>query len=374
MDEIQVQPSSSTEVLDLLLGAGLDRVEAANLLAGATVPGQRPSMHGGLEDQRSSSPLVGEQSVPQTATKTFETTVMETLARFGEKLEYLTARVEGSDTSTAIAPSETPQRAASSRDWADRPLDEPADYTASITWMDEEPADADNSVRPLVQVSEGTARAIKTAFKGPLLNTARLQTRKGYSFPDVEDTKCPKLDRVIKQNLSKEVKEADAAAAKLQTLTLDAVAPLVHILEEAQKGTLSIQSAAEAAKSALVLLGNASAHMTKERRKKVVKDLNKDLLPLAEDSEVFEEAAPLLFGSSFERKMKEHLESLKCLRKSLAPKAGSRGDQFFRGSRPYYPSRGGGSNYRGRGGQRYQPYFHRRGGKESQQPFQRKGP
>lgn len=86
--------------------------------------------------------------------------------------------------------------------------------------MDEEPADADNSVRPLVQVSEGTARAIKTAFKGPMLNTARLQTRKGYSFPDVEDTKCPKLDRVIKQNLSKEVKEADAAAAKLQTLTL----------------------------------------------------------------------------------------------------------------------------------------------------------
>jgi len=51
-----------------------------------------------------------------------------------------------------------------------------------------------------------------------------------------------------------EVKEADAAAAELQTLTLDAVAPLVHILEEAQKDTLTVQSAAEAAKSALVLL------------------------------------------------------------------------------------------------------------------------
>ena len=99
------------------------------------------------------------------------------------------------------------------------------------------------------------------------------------------------MDRVIKQNLSK---EADAAAAKLQTLTLDTVAPLVHIPEEAKKDTLTVQSAAEAAKSALVLLGNASAHMTKDRRKKVVKDLNKDLLPLAEDSEVFEEAAPLV--------------------------------------------------------------------------------
>jgi len=102
----------------------------------------------------------------------------------------------------------------------------------------------------------------------------------------MEGTKCPKLDQVIEQNLSKEVKEADVVAAKLQTLTPDVVAPLVYTLEKAQKGTPTVQSAAKAAKSALVLLGNASAHMTKEMRKKVVKDLNKDSLPLAEDSGV----------------------------------------------------------------------------------------
>ena len=55
----------------------------------------------------------------------------------------------------------------------------------------------------------------------------------------MEDTKCPKLDRVIKQNLTKEVKDADSNAARLQTLNLDAVAPMVFILEEAQKGTLT---------------------------------------------------------------------------------------------------------------------------------------
>ena len=77
----------------------------------------------------------------------------------------------------------------------------------------------------------------------------------------MEDTKCPKLDRVIKQNLTKEVKDADSNAARLQTLNLDAVAPMVFILEEAQKGTLTPQSAAEAAKAALMLLGNASAQM-----------------------------------------------------------------------------------------------------------------
>lgn len=51
----------------------------------------------------------------------------------------------------------------------------------------------------------------------------------------MEDTKGSKLDRVIKQNLSKEVKEVDAAAAKLQTLTLDVVAPLVYTMEKPRR-------------------------------------------------------------------------------------------------------------------------------------------
>ena len=86
--------------------------------------------------------------------------------------------------------------------------------------------------------------------------------------------------------------------------------------------TLTSQSATEEAKAALMLLGNASTQMAKERRKKVTKDFNRDLMSLAEDLEMFEEAALLLFGASFEKKMKDHLESLKCLRQSMAPKSG----------------------------------------------------
>ena len=97
--------------------------------------------------------------------------------------------------------------------------------------------------------------------------------------------------------------------------------------------------------------------MTCERRKRVLRDLNKDLLPLAEDQEAFKGAAPLLYGETFERRMKDHLESLKCLRRSMAPKPGT--DQFFRKGRSLYPARGGG-NFRGRGGgQRYNPYQQR---------------
>ena len=46
---------------------------------------------------------------------------------------------------------------------------------------------------------------------------------------------------------------------------------------------------------------------------------------------MIEEAAPLLFGASFEEEMKEHLESLKCLGQSMAPQNGYRSDHFFEG-------------------------------------------
>lgn len=79
----------------------------------------------------------------------------------------------------------------------------------------------------------------------------------------------------------------------------------------------------------MLLLENASAQTAKERWKKFTKDLNKDLMSMAEESEMFKEAALLLFGTSFEKKMKDHLESLKCLRQYMAPKSGYKSEQFF---------------------------------------------
>ena len=63
-----------------------------------------------------------------------------------------------------------------------------------------------------------------------------------------------------------------------------------------QRGSLTVKTAIDVAGAALALLGNAFAHMTCERRKRVLRDLNKDLLPLAEDEEAFKGAAPLLFA------------------------------------------------------------------------------
>lgn len=147
---------------------------------------------------------------------------------------------------------------------------------------------------------------------------------------------------------------------------MDAVAPLAYILEEGQKGSLTPEVAVQAAKVALGLLGNAAAHQSKERRKNILKDMNRDVTSLAEEDEQFKEAAPLLFGEGFEKKMKEHVDAVRCLRKT-----GKVTESHFRRGRPHGSGyhRGGG-NHRGRGGHRFHPYpYSRTAGKEN---FQKK--
>lgn len=117
----------------------------------------------------------------------------------------------------------------------------------------------------------------------------------------MDATKCPKLDRVVKGSVSKDTKDADNTLAKMQTLMLDAVAPLVHIVESTNSGNLTIDTSVKAAKLALRLLASASAHVSKERRKTALKDLNKELLTLVEDDERFGDVAPMLFRDGFEK-------------------------------------------------------------------------
>ena len=157
------------------------------------------------------------------------------------------------------------------------------------------------------------------------------------------------MDLVAKQLLQKDAKDADAGPARLQAFVLDTLALLVDIAEETQRGSLTVEKAAESARAAITLLGNASAHISRERQKKAVKCFSSKVHLLAEDEDIFVSAAPLLLGKLFETKMKEYLESLKCL--SSQSKTGK---NFYK-SRPQ-PSQGGGS-FRGRGGsRRFQPY------------------
>ena len=269
--EATIRSSVSEEaVLELLLGAGLNRAEAINLLdsqpeQSSTMlapEGQRPTSEDAIAESQSAQP-----------SSAFERSIVATLERMSQRLDDLSARV-GESSRASPSPSPTtltpPTRQTPlpgvSRNWADIPVDEVHDYLAPLAWED----NAEETVRPLLQVTENTAMALKVAFGRPLQNQVRLQARKPYPFPDVEVTRCPKLDPVAKQLLQKEQKQADASLARLQTLVLDAVAPLTYIVE----GSLTGGQAAEAAKAALSLLGNTTAQISRERRKKVILSLN----------------------------------------------------------------------------------------------------
>ena len=340
-------------MLDLLVGAGLGRAEAMTLIV--TQPEQSSPTAGSITP--TAEPLMSQSALPSMA---FKQSVVATLERMSQRLDNLSAKVAAM--AHRVSPSPVPLTSSTAptpetrRLWADIPIDEVQAYTLPHPWAQEEDA-TEEPTQPLIQVSEHTAKALKAAFGRLLLNQARLQAKKPYPFPNSEVTQCPKLDPVAKQLLQKEPKQADASLAKLQALALDVVAPLVYIVEGSQQGTLHTEQAAEAAKSALSPLGNASAHISRERRKRVILRLNKKLHPLAEEEDIFEESAPLLLGKVFETKMKAHMESLKCLSGAVEK------DSFFRQSRPQHSTRGGSG--RGGNGKRYQPYHQERRGKEN---------
>ena len=251
-DEVRSSVSESA-VLELLVGAGLDETAALSLISpqpeqsSAQLGERRQPLQLQLSAEQSSGTLTpadrrssaGGEDYASGAGSAFERSIIQMMQRMSQRLDDLTARVDessgdstetqpksSSSASETQTPGSTPRASGSGRCWADVPVDEVPDYSAPLVWED----DVEEATQPLRQVSENTAKALKTAFSRPLANQARLQARKPYSFPNVEATKCPKLDSAAKQLLSKEQKQSDGALAKLQTLVLDAVAPLVHLV------------------------------------------------------------------------------------------------------------------------------------------------
>ena len=148
------------------------------------------------------------------------------------------------------------------------------------------------------------------------------------------------------ERLPKTAKDLDRNLAKTQTWVLNATPPLVEIFEGARTGTLTPKAAAEAAQQAMAFIGNALASISAERRRKAAQHINKDLTSLVDDPDNFTDAAPMLFGQTFHQKVKDHLESLRSLKKS----AGYNSGQFFRKSCPHQTH--GGSNSNGKGKQK----------------------
>ena len=105
--------------------------------------------------------------------------------------------------------------------------------------------------------------------------------------------------------IPKSAKSHDKFLSKLQRYTLDAMGPLVWLLDQFQQGNeIDPKVGKGAIKSSLNLLGNASAHFNVEQRKAIMKHLNKDLKPMAEGE--FPDRDAKLFGDDFGKKGKEY--------------------------------------------------------------------
>ena len=90
------------------------------------------------------------------------------------------------------------------------------------------------------------------------------------------------MDKVLKSRLSAQTKAKDKQLARTQALLVDAVGQLSFILEDTSKGQLPPKVALEAAQTALCLLGNASANISRERRRTAIANMNSRLVDMAE--------------------------------------------------------------------------------------------
>ncbi len=208
----------------------------------------------------------------------------------------------------------------------------------------------------VTELSETSRSLVQSAFSAPLSNTERRKIRTQYSHSGLPQTRCPKLDPVFKSASGKaETKTADAELARIQSFVLDPVGPLLHLLERFQAADddnpLAVEDAAHDIQEALRLIGNTSMQISTVRRKKVLKALNPEIQDLATEGRHFRDAAPQLFGSGFEKVMKDRAESIQILQK--ASKTASNSGQsypkkFFQKGRPTAPQRGGGQNSQGR--------------------------
>ena len=84
------------------------------------------------------------------------------------------------------------------------------------------------------EVSSATKAFLETSFclPKPVDNATRRAWLDRLGLPLGDETRCPKMDNIIKGELGKEALEADRKLSRLQNFTLDAAAPLVAALEE----------------------------------------------------------------------------------------------------------------------------------------------
>ena len=192
------------------------------------------------------------------------------------------------------------------------------------------------------------------SFRKPLQPFDRKAICRKYPRPDVEAAYTPALDNYL-CSLVSGVKQADKDGRFLQDRVLDILGPMAFlyehlnlILHQSEEGTSSITLSHEQVKglfnatyNSMLLVGNASALLSKERRSLVLKKINSKGTLTSLAAEEFPDAKKNLFGDGFEERLKARSETAK----TLFQAANTGHKTFFRGRTTPFRSRG----YRGGG-------------------------
>ena len=102
------------------------------------------------------------------------------------------------------------------------------------------------------------------------------------------------MDKAITPIVPKSAQTYDRFLSKLQQFSTDSLGPLLYFLGQTKKGKLTVKDLAAPLEVAIMLVGNAAAHLSVERSKSLMKYLNRDLKPMEEGH--FPGRGPLLFG------------------------------------------------------------------------------
>ena len=162
-------------------------------------------------------------------------------------------------------------------------------------------------------LSVRTIKILKAVTEKPIKNEKRKSITNKCPLPSCDYAHTPKLDDDIACIVPKSAKTYYCYLSKLQQFSLDALGPIAWLHKQMLlEGAVDPSKAKEAVEASIALLGNATAHFSMERRKSVMKHMNKDLHPLCEGK--FPMRGPHLFGEDFGSKAKKTADNIRALK------------------------------------------------------------
>ena len=184
------------------------------------------------------------------------------------------------------------------------------------------------------RLSEEGEAFLETACGSRLEYKTRKAKAGKYGKPDTKWTTCPSLPPVVEATLPKDAVKEDKIAFRTQEMYMEAMAPLVSCLEQADGEEFTLKEVIPMIQSALVLLGDAVQHQSSLRRKELMKHLNPQLQSLMKDSD-FKDAQPsFLIGEDFGENAKTKLEAAAALKKTVYPPSSKLKQWGFQPSHP----------------------------------------